>query len=58
MAGDVKVKYCAHRQMLVLEYRTKDGVVACDYDVTKPSEMRDMVLDVIALAATPVGGRE
>lgn len=58
LAGDVKVKYCSHREMLVLEYRTKDGVMACDYDITKPSEMRDLLLDAIALAAAPVGGRE
>lgn len=58
LAGDVKVKYCSHREMLVLEYHTKDGVMACDYDITKPSEMRDMLLDAIALAAAPVEGRE
>lgn len=58
MAGDVKVKYCPHRQMLVLEYRAKDGVVAHDYDITKPNEMRDMLLDAIALAAESVRGRE
>ena len=57
MAGNVKLKYCAHRQMLVLEYRSKDGMVSHDYDVTKPSEMRDMVLDAIALAAEPVERR-
>ena len=54
MAGDVKVEYCAHRQMLVLRYWSKDGVLACDYDVTKPSEMRDLVLDAIDLAAKPL----
>lgn len=57
MAGDVKVKYCCHRQMLVLEYRTKNGVMAHDYDVTKPSEMRAMVLDAIGLAAESVERR-
>lgn len=57
MAGDVKVKYCHHRQMLVLEYRMKDGVMAHDYDVTKPNEVRDMVLDAIALAVDPVERR-
>jgi hypothetical protein len=57
LAGDVKVKYCRHRQMLVLEYHTKDGVMAHDYDVTKPSEVRDMVLDAIGIAGESVGGR-
>ena len=57
MAGDVRLKYCFHRQMLVLEYRVEDGVVSHDYDVTKPSEVRDLVLDAIALAAEPVGRR-
>ena len=58
MMGDVNVEYCDHRQMLVLRYRTKDGVMMShDYDVTKPSEMRDMVLDAIALAAESVDGR-
>lgn len=57
MGGDVKVKYCLHRQMLILEYRSKDGVESHDYDVTKPSEMRSLIMDAIALAAEPVGGR-
>lgn len=58
MMGGVRVDYCDHRQMLVLRYWMKDGVmVSHDYDVTKPSEVRDMVLDAIALAAEPVGGR-
>lgn len=58
-AGDVRVEYCSHRQMLVLRYRTKTGgMVSCDYDVTKPSEMRWLVLDAIDLAARPVGERD
>lgn len=58
MMGGVNVKYCDHRQMLVLQYRTKDGVMMShDYDVTKPSEVRDMVLDAIVLAAEPVDRR-
>ena len=51
MRGDVNVEYCEHRQMLVLRYWSKDGVMAHDYDVAKPSEMRDLVLDAIDLAA-------
>ena len=54
MRGDVKVEYCAHRQMLVLRYWLKEGVMSHDYDVTKPSEMRDLVLDAIDLAARPL----
>lgn len=57
MEGDVKVEYCRHRQMLVLRYRSREGVMSHDYDVTKPSEVRDMVLDAIALAVEPVGER-
>ena len=58
MMGGVNVEYCVHRQMLVLRYRVKDGVMMShDYDVTKMSEVRDMVLDAIALAAEPVDGR-
>lgn len=58
MRGGVNVEYCEHRQMLVLRYRTKDGVMMShDYDVTKPSEVRDMVLDAIALAAESVDRR-
>lgn len=59
MAGDVRCEYCPHQQMLVLKYRTRSGVVSsCCYDVTKPSEMRSMVLDAISLAAESVGMRE
>lgn len=58
MRGGVNVEYCEHRQQLVLRYRTKDGVMMShDYDVTKPNEVRDMVLDAIALAAEPVDRR-
>lgn len=55
MAGDVRVEYCPHQRMLVLKYHTDDGVMSCCYDTTKPSEMRSLVLDAIALAAEPVG---
>lgn len=58
MKGDVKVEYCVHQQLLVLRYHTKNGVVSCGYDVTKPREMRNMMLDAIALAAKPVEERE
>lgn len=58
MRGGVNVEYCEHRQQLVLRYRMKDGVMMShDYDVTKSSEVRDMVLDAIALAAEPVDRR-
>ena len=58
MMGGVNVEYCDHRQMLVLRYRMKDGVMMShDYDVTKPSEMRDLVLDAIDLAVKPLGER-
>ena len=58
MRGGVNVEYCEHRQQLVLRYRAKGGVVMLhDYDVTKPCEVRDMVLDAIALAAEPVDRR-
>lgn len=57
MRGDVKVEYCEHRQMLVLRFRVKGGEVSHDYDVTKPSEMRGLVLDAIVLAAEPVDER-
>nr|DAF30180.1 MAG TPA: hypothetical protein [Caudoviricetes sp.] len=57
MAGDVKVEYCDHSQMLVLKYRTKDGMMSSSYDVTKPREVTDMVFDAIALAAESVGKR-
>lgn len=57
MAGDVRVKYCPHRQMLVLEYRSQDGVELHDYDVTVPSEMKGLVLDAMGLAAEPVERR-
>lgn len=58
MRGGVNVEYCEHRHQLVLRYRVKDGVVMLhDYDVTKPDEVRDMVLDAIALAAEPVDRR-
>ena len=57
MAGDVRLEYCRHQRMLVLKYHTEDGVMSCCYDVTKQSEVRDLVLDAIALAAEPVGGR-
>ena len=57
MAGDVKVEYCPHQQMLALRYHAKAGVAACLYDVTKPSEMRSMVLDAIDLAARPLEER-
>lgn len=57
MAGDVKVEYCRCQQMLVLRYHTEDGVMSCCYDVTKPSEMRNMVLDAIDLAARPLRER-
>ena len=57
MAGDVRLEYCQHQQMLVLKYRTKDGVVSSSYDVTKPREVTDMVSDAIALAAESVGKR-
>lgn len=57
MAGDVGVEYCPHQRMLVLKYHTDDGVMSCCYDMTKPSEMRSLVLDAIALAAEPVGRR-
>lgn len=58
MAGDVRCEYCPHQQMLVLRYRTGDGVKSsCFYDVTKPSEMRSMVLDAIGLAAESVERR-
>lgn len=57
MYGDVRVKYCLHRQMLILEYRSKDGVELHDYDVTKPSEMKSLIMDAIGLAAEPVEGR-
>lgn len=57
MAGNVKLKYCPHRQMLILEYRSKDGVESHDYDVTKSGEMLSLVLDAFALAAEPVGRR-
>lgn len=43
MMGGVNVEYCDHRRMLVLRYRTKDGVMMShDYDVTKLSEVRDV----------------
>lgn len=59
MAGDVRVEYCSHSRMLVLKYRTKCGVLSCCcYDVTKPSEMRSMVLDAIDLAARPLKERD
>ena len=58
MRGGVNVEYCEHRQQLVLRYWMKDGVMMShDYDVTKPNEVRDMVLDAIALAAEPVDRR-
>lgn len=58
MAGNVRCEYCPHQQMLVLRYRTGDGVMSsCYYDVTKPSEMRSMVLDAIDLAAKSVKER-
>lgn len=58
MRGGVNVEYCEHRQQLVLRYRMKDGVMMShDYDVTKPNEVRDMVLDAIALAAESVDRR-
>ena len=57
MAGNVRLEYCPHQRMLVLRYHTEGGVMSCCYDVTKPSEVRDLVLDAIALAAEPVGRR-
>lgn len=57
MAGDVKLAYCPHRQMLMLQFRSKDGVELHDYDVTKPREMSSLMLDALALAAEPVDGR-
>lgn len=57
MDGDVRVEYCSHQQMLVLRYRAKDGMVSHGYDVTKPSEVRDMVLDAIGLASDSVEER-
>lgn len=58
MNGDVRVEYCSHQGVMVLKYRVKDGVKACCcYDVTKPSEMRDLVLDAIDLAAKSLKDR-
>lgn len=58
MAGDVRCEYCPHQQMLVLRYRMGGGVMSsCCYDITKPSEMRSMVLDAISLAAESVERR-
>lgn len=58
IAGNVRCEYCPHQQMLVLRYRTGSGVMSsCYYDVTKPSEMRSMVLDAISLAAESVERR-
>lgn len=58
IAGNVRCEYCPHQQMLVLRYRTGGGVMSsCYYDVTKPSEMRSMVLDAISLAAESVERR-
>lgn len=59
MCGNVRVEYCPHQRMLVLKYCAKDGVGACCcYDVTKPSEMRSMVLDAIDLAVKPLKERD
>lgn len=57
MAGNVTVEYCLHQQMLALRYHTKDGVMLNCYDVTKPGEMGDVVMDAIAIAARPVKDR-
>lgn len=57
MAGDVRIEYCDHSQMLVLKYHTECGVLSHQYDVTKPSEMRDLMLDAIDLAARPLKDR-
>ena len=57
MAGDVKLEYCCHQQMLVLKYHTEDGVMLHSYDVTSPVEMSSMVSDAIAIAAESVKDR-
>lgn len=59
MAGNVKVEYCPHQEMLVLKYRVEDGMEACCcYDVTSPDEVGSMVLDAIDLAARPLKERD
>lgn len=58
MAGDVKLEYCWHQQMYVLRYRVEGGVWSyCCYDVTKPREMRDLLLDAVDLAVKPLKDR-
>lgn len=58
MLGDVRLEYCSHQQMYVLRYRVEGGVWSsyC-YDVTKPSEMRCLLLDAVDLAAKPLKDR-
>lgn len=58
MSGDVRVEYCSHQQMYVLRYRVSGGVWSyCCYDVTKPSEVRNLLLDAIDIAVKPLKDR-
>ena len=58
MAGDVRVEYCPHQQMYVLRYRAGGGVWSyCCYDVSKPSEVRDLLLDAVGIAAESLKDR-
>lgn len=58
MFGDVRVEYCSHQQMYVLRYRAGGGVWSyCCYDVTKPSEVRDLLLDAVDIAGKPLKDR-
>ena len=58
MAGDVRVEYCSHQQMYVLRYRASGGCWSyCCYDASKPSEVRDLLLDAIGIAAESLKDR-
>lgn len=58
MSGDVRLTYCPHQQMYVLHYRASGCVPSyCCYDATKPSEVRDLLLDAVGIAVRPLRER-